>query len=470
LKSTDFELPYPLSFFRALFLAKEIKRRKLKVVPSEWKKLMQKALWEYEHRHELAEKTVRLKPTKFDLLPYQEQDLKFALWLKRAALFWEQGMGKTVAGVEWLRQIGASADDALVVVPRRHLVDVWREHGAPATVVTYASLHKVADRRWRALILDESHSIKDLRAKRTKLAHKIGNRAEYVLLLSGTPVTKDPLDLYSQMKLLWPQSVVNKQFFLREFVVLDPTGTFPVAYKNVDKLIRRLLAFSSVRRKEDHLSLPGKEIVFRRFEFPYAGLSERMQATLDLPWGESIDNHLVLYQKLHQLSAGILYGKDRVERFPLPKTEALVRDAVLHDGRLVVWYTFREEGSMLEEELRKAGIAVTRAEGGRDASVPVRTFLEGRAKVLLASIHALSEGVNLQKATSTAFYHSLPWSYKDFAQSTDRIHRLGTPGKVRLHLYLNDGFIDEHVWRSLERKRDFTPAEVLAKASRQVRT
>jgi len=453
---------YPLNFFKSVHVSKLFPN----LVPR-LESYIRRALEEYKGRYSMA-----APPPDFPsfLFPYQKQDLAFILRIKRAALFWDQGMGKTVVGIEFLKR---TSKPALVVVPTVTIMDNWKEHGLPANtdIVTYASLHKVADRDYATVIFDESHAIKSTKAKRTKLAWSISRRAKYVLLLSGTPVTRSPMDIYAQMKTLWPIMFLNKQRFIEEFVRMDRTGTFPVGYKNLDALYRRVLAVSVVRRKDQHLVLPDKrlEIIYVDLPDHVWDVAEELQASLQ--WKDVIcQNHLVVYQKLHQLSAGVLYSENgEYYEFPLTKTDRLVELVLNHEGRLVVWYTFRAEGKVLEKRLRDLGISVAVAETGKSSQLAVRKFLSGEVKVLLASVYSLSEGVNLQRATNLAIYHSLPWGYKEFAQSMDRIHRIGARNDVKLIFLLNRNFIDEDIWAALERKRDYTPHERLFRKEEVVR-
>jgi len=456
---------YPINFIKATYVAKYYPSL---LKNEDVKEYVQKAIHDYENRYEVS--VDGLPDYLFD---FQKKDLAFALKVKRAALFLEQGMGKTVIGVEWAKRV----PKPVLVVTKKRIIPNWIEHFklyapelkvatldspyrvADVFVVNYENLHKVENLPFKSLIVDESHACKSLKAQRTKRCLEIAKKVEYVLLLSGTPITRAPEDIYPQMRMLYPLLFVNFEEFRKDFVILDRTGTFPVGYKNLDKLIKRVQAVSVIRKKEDFLSLPEK---IEEIEFVEPS-KEQVEVSLELQtkfeWRDvKIDNYLVLYQKLHQVSAGFVYN-DQKQPYYLEsgKTERLKELLEDVNEQFIVWYLFKAEGDRLEQVLRESGVKVVRVESGvRDADQKIETFRKGKADVLLANISSLSEGVNLQNC-SLMIYHSLPWSYKDFAQSIERVHRPGQKNTVRVKILLLKDFIDLDVMEALKRKEDFTP-------------
>lgn len=450
---------YPNGLFKLIY----VKNRYPQLMKNpDVKALAERMKKEYENRYNVS--TSGLPDYLFD---YQKQDLAFALKLKRAAIFWEQGMGKTVLGVEFAKR----SPKPVLVVTKLRIIPNWEEHfslyapelsvhtikeksfplNKDVYLVNYEKLHYI-DFKPATLIIDESHSVKSLSAKRTKACTNLARYAKNVLLLSGTPVTRTPEDIYSQMRILWPLMFINKQEFNKEFVVLDRTETFPVGYRNLDKLTRRILAVSVIRRKTDHLKLPEKIE-----EFEYVDLTDEQWEAAEalqegFEWnGITVENYLSLYQKLHQISAGFVYDNEGNPVYlKSAKTEVLRELLEGLDEQAIIWYLFRAEKKILEDLVKELGKSYSTEDNIDD-------FKTGKTQILLANPLSLSEGVNLQNC-SLAFYHSLPWSYKDYAQSIDRMHRPGQKNTVRLVFLIARDFLDVEILKALRRKHDYTPA------------
>lgn len=423
---------------------------------------VKKAFEDYKNRY----RSLDTSPfSDLGLFPYQALDLAFSLKYKRTAWFWEQGLGKTHTAIHFLER---TPKPALVVAPKRVLETTWIDYASDlegVEFVNYESLHKVVGKKnYKTIVFDESHYLKSTKAKRTRLARSLARKAEYVLMLTGTPVTKDPYDLYSQFAILQPLVFVNKELFTKEFVVLDRTGTFPVGFRNLDKLYKRIAAISSVRKKEDYLShLPRKVFVPVNLTPSHSQLSdwEQIEKYLEIR-GEELPNKLVQYQKFHQISSDVLYlpNGDAVKYRSGGKMEWLRKNLprfLEKKEQVVLWYYFRAEGDLLTELLRELNVPFGRVEGG--GVEEIRKFQRGKIKVLLANMASLAEGVNLQNA-AIAIFHSLPWSYRLFAQAVDRIHRPGQTKEAKIYLLLYPQLLDLDIYKALERKRDYNPEPI----------
>jgi len=457
---TNLQEKYPKNFFlsRIILYYHEPLLKKYPQV----REYVKKALRDYENRYRVLDTSPFAD---LGLFPYQALDLAFSLRYKRTAWFWEQALGKTFTAVKFLER---TPKPALVVAPKRVLQTTWLDYAPDleeVEFVNYESLHKVVGKKtYRTIVFDESHYLKSTKAKRTRLARSLARKAEYVLMLTGTPVTKDPYDLYSQFAILEPLVFVNKEYFTKEFVILDRTGTFPVGFRNLEKLYKRIAAISSVRKKEDYLShLPPKVFVPVNLTPSQAQLAdwEQIEHSLEID-GVELANKLVQYQKFHQISSDVLYLPDggvRVYR-QSGKLEWLRKNlpAFLEKGeQVIVWYYFRAEGDLLAELLRELGIPFGRVECG--GVEEVRKFQQRKLKVLLANMASLAEGVNLQNA-SIAVFHTLPWSYRMFAQAVDRIHRPGLEKEAKIYLLLYPQLLDADILQALEKKRDYNPEPI----------
>jgi hypothetical protein len=446
---------YPRNFFYAriiLYYHKSLLKNSRVV------RFVRKAFEDYNRRYD----NLDLSGLPDTLFPYQQLDLAFSLKYKRTAWFWEQALGKTFTASEFLRRLEGRK---LVVAPKRVIADSWLDLTRDVenlVVINYERLPKV-DRQPDVIVFDEAHYLKSTSSKRHRLARSLARKAKYVLHLTGTPVTRDPFDLYGQMSILWPEMFVNKHYFTREFVILDRTGTFPVGWKNLDKLLRRVKAVSSVRKKAQYLpDLPGKRFHYIVCKPSPEQVTDYTNIESSLQTDGVVLQHLITrYQKMHQISADVLYlDNGTVRTYPQAgKLKWLEENLpkLLEESQIVIWHQFRAEGDLLEQLTRKLGIPTGRVQGGSSYE-PVRDFKLGKTKVLIANTKSLAEGVNLQNA-SIEIFHSLPWSYREFAQSIDRLHRPGQVKDVQVYIltYSDPVGIDGRILESLSEKRDFNP-------------
>ena len=124
------------------------------------------------------------------------------------------------------------------------------------------------------MAVDESTTIKTPTAKRTKSIIKVARDARYRRIATGSPVTKSPLDLYSQCEFLGPECLNSYSYyaFQARYAVLVErklaTHTFKqiVGYRHLDELQEKLNRFSFRETKDECLDLPGKVFIRREIE------------------------------------------------------------------------------------------------------------------------------------------------------------------------------------------------------------
>lgn len=389
------------------------------------------------------------------LFSYQVEGIKFALFIKRAALFWEQGLGKTLAGLSF----AINSPQPVLVVTKKRIIPNWIEHLKyfesfesfesfkyfKLEIINYENLSKITPGKFKTIIFDESHALKNWKAKRTQIAFYLAQKAENVLLLSGTPITRNPIDLYTQMKILHPEIFGTKADFINRYVILDRSNTFPVGFKNLDKLYNRVKLVSQTLKKDDHLKLPEKVI-----EPIYLSRTEeqiKLQELLEKEW-PNITNHLTLTLRLHQLTCGI-YENNFVETEKINFLKDFLEE---NSEQVIIFYQFRKEGDLIENLLKELKVTYTRVEANMKGNI--EDFKQKKIQCLLGNIFSISEGLNLQNCNQ-AIYFSLPWSYKDYAQSLDRMHRPGQDKTVFINILITKNTIEEEIYKALSKKEDF---------------
>ena len=218
------------------------------------------------------------------------------------------------------------------------------------------------------LAVDESTTIKNPKAKRTKTLVALGGKAKYKRILTGSPVTKSPLDLYSQCgfmnkKLLGMDSYWS---FQGRYAITKTqrmgSHSFQkiVGYRNLEELSDKLTTFSYRVTKEEALDLPAKIYTTRYVGLSreqiqhYASLKSSAIAILDS--GELISASAAMTQllRLQQLLCGHLKTDegDLVE-IPSKRLAALMECVEEMDGKIIIWSRFRYDIVKIKEALAK---------------------------------------------------------------------------------------------------------------------
>jgi SNF2 family DNA or RNA helicase len=452
-----------------------------------------------------------------------------------AALFMEQGTGKTLCAIglaNWLYVEGKIAW-VLVVAPNSlkgtwgHPVDgeIAKHSDAPAAVrilreprarrvgvlerclarthmiglqwvITNYEQFAVDYRRNRdyrtfaglagsqpgLLVLDESSMVKSPQALRTRTVRDLAARFPYTLLLTGTPVTRSPLDVWAQFQCIEPGMLGYKTYLAFErYYATHERQVFhgrPVrvvlGYRNLHHLEERVARYSYRVRAADCLDLP--ETVTQRVAVELSSAQRRairelkreMLAQMDD--GTLVDgrNILTRYLRMSEIAGGYVHTMDDagqptgdvVAFDPNPKKEALLDylDTVLEDPehKAVVFAQFRAEieGIVASAEARDwrpvpfhGGVPeVERDEGRR------RFGSDPASRVMVVQYATGSRGLNLAAANHCVLY-SLTFDLELFLQALKRVHRLGQARTVTYGYLLAEGSLDRIILDALQGKK-----------------
>lgn len=332
------------------------------------------------------------------------------------------------------------------------------------------------------LVVDESALIKTPSAKRTKAVLALGKRAAYRRILTGTPVTQSPLDVYTQFKFLDPRILGFDSFyaFKAHFCVLvkrrASSGSRSwqyeevLGYRRLDEL-QRLIASASFRAtKAECLDLPDK--LYSRI---VVALSPAQRSRYDslvsdyvlLTASEErvpVPMALTRLLRMQQVTAGFLPDETetRVEPIPgsNPKIEALISDVetIPDDESVIVWCRFRAELEAAASALREAhGRGSVGTYYGsttpEDRTSLIEAFQSRRVRFFVGTPQSAGLGLTLTAARHV-YYLSNGFSSSDRMQSEDRAHRIGQTSRVRYVDVVCKGTIDERVLDVLRDKRD----------------
>lgn len=327
------------------------------------------------------------------------------------------------------------------------------------------------------VIADESQRIKEPSAKQSKALHRLGDIAKYKLILSGTPIQNNAIDLFSQYRFLDP-TVFGTNFyaFRSRYAIM---GGFDrrqiVGYKDLDKLIQKEHSIAYRVTKDEALDLP--EQTFLNRYIPLEGAAKNLYDRIkrdsfaELENGGQITAPTVLTKllRLQQFTGGFIQADEgtRPELVFKGKIDALgdiLDDYVIDAGKkLVIFCRFRPEIDLIGEALKKRRIKYAAIFGDikiEDRGPIVADFQNNpETKVFLAQIDTAGLGITLT-AADTCVYYSVNFNYAAYSQSLARIHRIGQRNACTyIHLVVEKS-IDETVLKALARKEDLAKTVV----------
>jgi SWI/SNF-related matrix-associated actin-dependent regulator of chromatin subfamily A-like protein 1 len=420
-----------------------------------------------------------------ELHPFQRAGVRYALERRRTFIADEQGLGKTIQALATLEADGAFpatvvcpasmklmwAREAVRWLPERSVAVLegrtdatWSDKAERAEILVLnydileAHSEKLAARSPRALVLDESHYVKNPRARRTKVALALARQLPpdaLRLALTGTPVLNRPDELVAQLRVLGR---------LRDFGSGARLSRRFRAAGSDDRLHWNLRAHCYVRRTKQQVlpQLPRK----RQHIVPVALVNEQDYRlaeqdvvawlhtlpldlrTLDAKVAAALRaEQLVRLNSLRQLAAN---GK-------LPTALGWVADFLASGEPLVVFAEhIAIQRALLERFPGALHILGADSSPARQRAVDAFQRDDG-PQLIVCSMKAASQGITLTRASNVAFLE-LDWTPARHDQAEDRLHRIGQERAVMTHYLLAPDTIDETMAELLERKRSLIGA------------
>jgi SNF2 family DNA or RNA helicase len=336
------------------------------------------------------------------------------------------------------------------------------------------------------IAIDESTTIKNHKAKRTKALMKIATGFKYRRLLTGSPITKSPLDIYAQTEFLRKGLLGYDSFyaFQGRYAVLQRrtmgAHSFQqvLGYRNLDELTRNIDQFSYRVLKKDCLDLPEKIYTARYVTLTdeqrsmYKRLQE--QAMLLFEDGEMVSAPAVITQmlRIQQVMSGHLKTDDgEMKYFKSNRMDALKEIMDEHDGKAIIWSRFRYDiiqiTNMLNKEFGEGCAAAYYGDtSDEDRNKIVRNFQESNAlRFFVGNPATAGYGLTLTEANLVVYYAN-DFNLETRIQSEDRAHRIGQKNNVTYIDLISEGTIDEKIVEALRNKIDIG-AKVLGEQARE---
>lgn len=354
-----------------------------------------------------------------------------------------------------------------------------------------------------AAVLDEASKIKSHDASRSRACWALARLAVHRRILTGTPVTQGPMDLWSQGEFLgrgFSGSESYSAFRARYAVLRDQriqdnrplTRREELAggrrgrvakviqrdaggrkmYKNLSDLARRVDAWSFSCTKDECLDLPPKIYVKRRVEATdeQRRLYDEMRrwCVAQLQDGVFASAQLALTQiaKMHQIMCGHVRDEEGIlRRVPSNRVKVLLDEVDETAGKVIVWCAYRNDVEVVAEALRAAHGPDTVVEyhGGTDPGDRRRAVQrmqeDSECRFFVSTTPTGGYGITLT-AASTAIYFSNNFSLEHRLQSEDRFYRIGQTRSVTCVDLCVPDTVDEKVIAALREKREI--ADVVA--------
>lgn len=293
------------------------------------------------------------------------------------------------------------------------------------------TLKKLCEKYHVAIVLDESHRIKSCSSKAATALFTLGSKADYRVIMSGTPITKHnrPDDIYSQWKFLNPRRFLDtptKMDFMRRYShpISDGYGYAKFeGVRNEQELRGRMMEDSYTVTRDECFDLPE-----RTYESIPVTLSPESRKAYDSinssgVWGETTATHVL--SRLTELTK-ITGGHTGEDWTPLGSEKLSVLSGIIEDHRdegtpLVVAARYRAEIARIQELCQSLKVACMTIQGGSDTAAELGRWraLDG-CRVMILQPQSGSLGIDLREADHLVWY-SLVYQWTDYSQTCDRI-------------------------------------------------
>ena len=457
---------------------------------------------------------------KFKTKPYKHQLTALEKsWNKETyAYFMEMGTGKTKVLIDNMSMLydKGKIDGALIVAPKG-VIKTWYEQELPAhlpehienvSVLWQSNITKGQQEKLESLFeietalhilvmnveafstekgikfaskflnshkvlmaIDESTTIKTPTAKRTKNIIKLGNYSKYRRIMTGSPVTKNPLDLYTQCLFLDPflldfQSYYafrNRYAVMKSMHVRGRTIQVVHAFQNLAELSEKLQGFSYRVLKEDCLDLPPKNFTKRHIVLTseqkkvYEQMKKEAIATLN---GKVTSTMTVLTQlmRLQQITCGHFTADDgSVQLVDNNRIKELMSVLEETEGKAIIWANYQKDiVSIIDSISKEYGPGSVVDYYGltpqEERQKNIKRFQNNKeCRFIVGTPQTGGYGITLTQA-NTVIYYSNGYDLEKRLQSEDRAHRIGQTKSVTYVDIICEDTVDEKIQKALRKK------------------
>jgi SNF2 family DNA or RNA helicase len=322
------------------------------------------------------------------------------------------------------------------------------------------------------MAIDESTTIKNPGAIRTKTIISLGKNVLYKRILTGSPVTKSPLDLYTQCWFLDPWLLDQQSYYsfrtryalTRKINVSGRQVEIVVGYRNLGELSEKLKPFSHRVLKDDCLDLPPKTYMKRTIQLSeeqskvYKQMKEIALATLN---GKMTTTHNVITQlmRLHQITCGHFKSDDgATQTLKSNRLDELMDVLSEMEGKAVIWAHYRYDIEVIVDAIKKeygdkSVVTYYGDTSTEDRQKAIKLIQDPNSSVrfIVGTPQTGGYGITLTGA-STMIYYSNGYDLEKRQQSEARIDRIGQTKNMTYIDIIAEGTVDEKIVKALRTK------------------
>ena len=321
------------------------------------------------------------------------------------------------------------------------------------------------------IAIDESTTIKTPTSNRTKNILALRQHAKYRRILTGSPVTKSPLDLFSQCEFLDPWLLGHTSYWTfksryavtRKIQVQGRQVEIVVGYRNLGELSEKIQPFSKRVLKDDCLDLPKKTFMKHVVEMTkeqkkvYKQMKEEAIAYLD---GKVLSSATVMTQlmRLHQITCGHFTPDDgEIKNLPCNRMTELMDILENVHGKAVIWSHYTHDVRRIIDEIKRvygddSVVDYFGQTTPEERSINIKKFQEDdKCRFFVGTTHTGGYGITLT-AASTMIYFSNGYDLEKRQQSEARIDRIGQTKPMTYIDIISEDTVDDRIVKALRSK------------------
>lgn len=442
---------------------------------------------------------------KYEAFPYQKEAVEAIKDLEYAAIFHEQGLGKTKIAIDlmlyWLQN---TTIDTVLIVTKKQLVANWVQEfhthtvmkpgiigsnrednfrvfcGPFRVVITnfealiseYEQFQLYLKTRNVAIIIDESAKLKNPTAKLTKTFFELSTLFKKRVIMTGTPVANRPYDIWSQIFFLDQGESLGADFktFKKETDLsnkLSSNGELQQQFEDhVSKIYEKIKLFSVRETKNSGIiELPDKVYIQEYVDFEllqeqlYDQICEDLRIEVIKDGIEIVDDSSAVVKRLLRLVQVAsnpklvdegYEGKSAKEE----KLDCLIKEIIQSGEKVIVWSNYIENINYFCKKYVEYGcVKIHGKMSMEDRNKSVKLFRRDDFKILFATPASAKEGLTLTMANHVIFYDR-GFSLDDYLQAQDRIHRISQKKTCYVHNIIMRESIDEWIDALLQAKQN----------------
>lgn len=325
-----------------------------------------------------------------------------------------------------------------------------------------------------AIVIDESTCIKNPKAKRTKAIIQLRPLAKARRILTGSPVTNSPLNLYSQFEFLSKRILGYSSFygFRADVAIMKQmnlgTRTFNVV-QGYDKealyrITKRFEPHAALYKKSECLDLPEK-IYYKRYvelsdeqRKDYNQLAEELMITIDNEPLLTVNNVLTKIMKLHQIACGFLNYEEGIKEYNSTKFDELENTIDEMSGKIIIWSTYihnlKQIEKLIQEKYPDDNYVMYYGDVDQASREDAIEQFQNNpnCRFFIGNPQTAGYGLTLT-AAENEIYFSNSYDIEKRQQSEDRAHRIGQTKSVNIVDIVARDTVDETILKSLVTKK-----------------